>query len=312
MAKRDRRYSLTYIRYADDFVILHEDKQVVQKCQKITSDWLNDIGLELKPEKTRLTHTLLPEKSEDGEAGFDFLGFHIQQFPAGKYVSARNSRNHVLGFNTFITPSKEACKSHQQQIGKIIKKHNSSSQAALITNLNPVIRGWCNYYSLSDAQTKGTFAKQRNLTYIKLRRWAYKRCGSHAKGHRKYFHKIGNNKYTFATREGNANPLRLLYHNHFPSSSNDYVKVKGDASPYDGKLIYWSERKGSHPEMPNRKAKLLKQQKGKCKWCNLTFREEDLLEEDHILAITLGGKDEWNNLQLLHGHCHFGKNCNRL
>lgn len=304
MAKRDKCYSLTYIRYADDFVILHEDKQVVQKCQQITSEWLKDIGLELKPEKTRLTHTLLSEESEDKQAGFDFLGFHIQQFPAGKYVSARNSRNHVLGFNTFITPSKESCKSHQQQIGEIIKKHINSPQAALITNLNPVIRGWCNYYSLSDAQSKGVFAVQKELTYIKLRRWAYRRCGTHAKGHKKYFHKVGKNKYTFATREGNANPLRLFHHDHFPSSSNDYVKVKGEASPYDGKLIYWSKRKGFHPEMPNRKAKLLKQQKGKCKWCNLTFREEDILEEDHILAIAIGGKNEWSNFQLLHGHCH--------
>ena len=36
------------------------------------------MGLELKPEKTRLTHTLNDELSEDGKAGFDFLGHHIQ------------------------------------------------------------------------------------------------------------------------------------------------------------------------------------------------------------------------------------------
>ena len=53
-----------------------------------------------------------------------------------------------------------------------------------------------------------------------------------------------------------------------------------------------------------RKAFLLKQQKGSCSWCNLKFREEDILEIDHIQAISLGGKDEWQNLQLLHGHCH--------
>ena len=60
------------IRYADDFVILHENKSVVQRCREIISDWLVDIGLELKPEKTRLTHTFQPELSEDGKAGFDF------------------------------------------------------------------------------------------------------------------------------------------------------------------------------------------------------------------------------------------------
>lgn len=41
------------IRYADDFVVLHEDKSVVQRCREIISEWLIGIGLELKPEKTR-------------------------------------------------------------------------------------------------------------------------------------------------------------------------------------------------------------------------------------------------------------------
>lgn len=66
------------IRYADDFVVLHSDKAVVQRCREIISEWLIGIGLELKPEKTRLTHTFNPELSEDGNAGFDFLGHHIE------------------------------------------------------------------------------------------------------------------------------------------------------------------------------------------------------------------------------------------
>lgn len=62
------------IRYADDFVVLYEKKAVVQRCREIISEWLSGIGLKLKPEKTRLTHTLKLELSEDGYAGFDFLG----------------------------------------------------------------------------------------------------------------------------------------------------------------------------------------------------------------------------------------------
>jgi RNA-directed DNA polymerase len=87
-------------------------------------------------------------------------------------------------------------------------------------------------------------------------------------------------------------------------SSTDYVKVKGDKSPYDGDLVYWSSRMGRHPEMPNRKAKLLRQQKGKCAHCGLTFQERDVIEVDHIIPTAIGGKDEWKNLQLLHRHCH--------
>jgi RNA-directed DNA polymerase len=53
--------SLSFIRYADDFVVLHKDKLVVQRCREIISEWLVGIGLELKPEKTRLTHTFKDE-----------------------------------------------------------------------------------------------------------------------------------------------------------------------------------------------------------------------------------------------------------
>jgi RNA-directed DNA polymerase len=56
--------------------------------------------------------------------------------------------------------------------------------------------------------------------------------------------------------------------------------------------------------MPSKKAKLLKQQKGKCTWCGLHFRDEDILEVDHRNPLSSGGKDEWKNLQLLHRHCH--------
>ena len=292
------------IRYADDFVILHEDKAVVQRCREIISEWLAGIGLELKPEKTRLTHTFKSELSEDGKAGFDFLGHHVQQYPAGKYRSNINSIGKVLGFNTLITPSAKASKVHQEEVGRIITKHRSSPQSALIKDLNPVIRGWSSFYSKSDAKTVGELSKQDNLTYLKLRRWAKRRCGNINDGHIKYWTSIDGDNWVFATKEGKANPLRLLSHSDIECSSNDYVKVKGEKSPYDGDLIYWSSRLGIHPEMSNRKAKLLKQQKGKCPWCGLHFQYWDVLEVDHIIPRAIGGKDDYKNLQLLHRHCH--------
>ena len=112
--------------------------------------------------------------------------------------------------------------------------------------------------------------------------------------------------------KGNANPLRLLDHSQFSCSSTDYVKVKGDKSPYDGDLVYWGTRMGSHPELPIRKAKLLKWQKGKCPRCGLSFQDWDVLEVDHIIPRALGGKDEYKNLQLLHRHCHDEKTVDDL
>ncbi len=306
MKKEDKLNSLSLVRYADDFLVLHEEKTVVQRCREIISEWLKGIGLELKPEKTRLTHTLHSELSEDRLAGFDFLGHHIQQFPAGKYRSDKNTHGKILGFDTLITPSAKASKAHQEEVGKLILKHKSSPQVALINDLNPVIRGWTSYFLKSDAKTVGELAKQDHLTYLKLQKWAKRRCGSAKAGSDKYWTTIGGDNWVFATREGNANPLRLLKHSEFSCSSTDYVKVKGDKSPFDGDLIYWSTRLGEHPEMPSRKAKLLKQQKGKCPWCGLHFleKERDVMEVDHKTPKALGGRDEYNNLQLLHRHCH--------
>ena len=292
------------IRYADDFIVLCDEKAVVQRCRDIISEWLKGIGLELKPEKTRLTHTLHPELSEDGVAGFDFLGHHIQQFPAGIYRCSRNSHGQPTGFITLITPSAKASKDHQEEVGKLIKKHRTRPQAALIKNLNPVIRGWTSYHINSDAKTTGELAKQDFLTYLKLRRWSRYRCGNAKAGLYKYWIPIGSRNWVFATRDGSANPVRLLYHSDFKCSSNDYVKVKGDKSPYDGDTVYWSTRMGAHPELPSRKAYLLKKQKGKCARCKLSFQEWDVIEVDHIIPRALGGKEEYKNLQLLHRHCH--------
>lgn len=296
--------SLTFIRYADDFLLIHQDLTVVQRCRDLISEWLKDMGLELKPSKTRIAHTLKPELSKDGQAGFDFLGYHIQQFPVGKYNSARNTHGVILGFNTLITPSTESSKKHQESIRCTIRKHKNSPQALLIKELNPIIRGWCNYYQFSDAQTVKALTRQDYLVFQKLRAWGKRRCGNLKDARKHYYTKIGKRDWIFATRKENGELFWLLFHSNFGSSSNDYVKVKGEASPYNGNLVYWSTRMGKNPEMPKRKAIMLKKQKGKCNWCGLHFRETDLLEEDHILATALGGKNEYKNLQLLHRHCH--------
>lgn len=61
---------------------------------------------------------------------------------------------------------------------------------------------------------------------------------------------------------------------------------------------------GRHPEAPKRVTKLLKMHKGKCAHCELFFQDRDLMEIDLKLPRSKGGKDTYDNLQLLHGHCH--------
>jgi RNA-directed DNA polymerase len=85
--KRINESALTFIRYADDFVVLHPDQKVIKECKSILSNWLEDAGLKISEAKTRITHTA---------EGFDFLGFNIRQYKVGKHKSAKSSRNKAL------------------------------------------------------------------------------------------------------------------------------------------------------------------------------------------------------------------------
>jgi RNA-directed DNA polymerase len=165
------------IRYADDIVILHRDEPIVRQCQELVSTWLSDRGLELKPSKTRITHTLtVPE----GTPGFAFLGFAIRHYSMGKTRSAKDTRGRLLGYKTRIVPSSEAIQHHVQQLRLIIKGHRHTSQEALIRLLNPVILGWARYYAWVGSAR--IFQSLDNRLYEMLRAWATYRHPNKGKG----------------------------------------------------------------------------------------------------------------------------------
>ena len=298
--KSNNKKALTLVRYADDFVILHENLEVVKACQTIIEEWLKAVGLELKPAKTRLAHTL--ERIGDEKPGFDFLGFNIRQYPVGKYQSGKSTHGQVLGFKTLIKPADKKVAKHYQAIAEIVRSHKSVPQSALISRLNPIIKGWSNYYS--SQVSKEIYSKLDYLVYGLLRRWAQRRhpmkSGKWVAD--RYWHTVGGYNWTFAYK-ADGKVAGYLYR-HAKTQIVRHVKVKGSASPYDGNLPYWATRLEKHPEVPTRVAKLLKAQKGKCKHCGLTFKPGDLWEVDHIIPRILGGKDVYENLQLLHKHCH--------
>ena len=152
------------IRYADDFVILHHKLEKVKKCQTIISEWLREYGLELNREKTRIVHTL--KELEGKKPGFDFLGFNIRQYQVGKCNSGKSTNGKLLGFKTIIKPSEESVRRHYQKISETVKRYSEAPQYQLITKLNPIIRGWCNYFKT--VCSKKTFARLKNLTYLGL------------------------------------------------------------------------------------------------------------------------------------------------
>lgn len=277
------------VRYADDLVALHKDLGVVQASQQFLSEWLSGIGLELKPSKTRITHTLVPH---EGQVGFDFLGYEVRQYPVGKTHSKQ-------GFKTFIKPSKEAKLGHSYRIREVVKAHKAASQAALIDRLNPIIRGWANYFS--NVCSKSTYSSMDALMYQKLRAWARRRHpnkNQHWIARKYWLVGIGEG-WVFASRN-NQHPMRLFRHDQTPIKR--HIKVQGSRSPYDGDWLYWSRRLGHHPTVTLRVARLLKRQSGRCAHCGLYFFPDNLMEVHHMDSNQNNYKQD--NLALIHRHCH--------
>ena len=137
---------------------LHNDREVILPAQAIASTWLQRMGLALKPRNTRIAHTRHPI---EGVAGFDFLGFHIRQYPVGTYKTGTTGQGKPLGFKTHIKPSRAAQRTHLQQIKEDMRRRRAAPQGQLISKLNPRIWGWSHYYSTVVA--KATCSRMESL-----------------------------------------------------------------------------------------------------------------------------------------------------
>jgi RNA-directed DNA polymerase len=240
-----KRKAPIVIRYADDLVVIHPQREVVERCQRLLAEWLAEMGLELKPSKTRIVHTLIEHQ---GVVGFDVLGFNIRQYP----VSARR-----LGFKTIIKPSQESVRRHHQQLREIIEQYRMAEQAKMILKLNPIIRGWCRYYST--VCSKQTFSTADHHLMSRRRRWGRFRHPNKSRhwAARKYWKREGERRYFSPPNRS----LRLRFHSE--TKIRRHVKVQSGRGPYDGDWVYWGARLARHPDVKVRVAKLLKRQKGK-------------------------------------------------
>lgn len=285
------------IRYADDFVVLHRDLEVIQRVQEIAAQWLQGMGLEMKPSKTRITHTL---KAHDGPAGFDFLGFNIRQYARGKCRGMRDGPGRRLDFTTSIRPSAESQKRLLHKIRQIVHDGRTWPQEGVIAAINPILRGWGNYYSR--VVSKDVFHKLDHLIFWKLWPWACRRHSNKTRGWvaRRYWLR-GTGGWKFATENGFAlaklSRIPIIRH----------VKVRGDCSPYNGDAFYWSTRMGKHPDLPRPIAMLIKRQRGHCPACGLYFKTGDRLAESWVHQDKADDRQE--SLAVVHEHCqgHHGR-----
>jgi len=296
-------YAPQVIRYADDLVVLHKDRAIIEQCQEVLAEWLQNIGLELKPSKTRITHT---RNAPVGEPGFSFLGFNIRQYAVGKTQSGKDTRRQRVGFKLFIKPSKSSIKRHLHQLGVTVGRHQHKEQTRLIRALNSLIIGWCRYYSTVVSQD--VFEKVEYVFFARLFAWAKRRHPNKSKWWivDQYWRITKGKGWRF---QPPGSDYQLYQHRSTPIRR--HVKVQGRRSPYDGDWLYWSTRLGKHPEVPLRVTRLLKRQRGKCPACELFFKDGDVMQVVHATSKQPDDIGVRHYRHLLHRHCYQAKSASR-
>jgi len=158
--------------YADDFVVTAEEKETLDDVKLLIEEFLEERGLQLSKEKTLITHV---------DHGFDFLGWNFRRY------------NEKL----IIKPSKDSIKRVKHNIKEIVNNHIGHKQDLLITRLNQVITGWCNYHKHICA--KEIFSDIDKYIFECLWHWAKRRHPKKSAGWKKerYFVRVKNRDWVF-------------------------------------------------------------------------------------------------------------------
>ena len=156
-AKRRRLGLPNYrlVRYADDFVVLvHGSRADAEALREDVAQVLAPMGLRLSAAKTKVSHI---------DEGLDFLGFHIQ----------RRRKPGTTKRVVYTYPSKKALAAIIGRVRALTRRTAHPSLAALLRQLNPVLRGWCTYFK--HGVSKATFHYLDEYAWRRVLHWIRRR-----------------------------------------------------------------------------------------------------------------------------------------
>ena len=176
----------TLVRYADDFVVMCRTRKDCERAEERIRVILGRLGLELHPEKTRRVVLF------DGQEGFDFLGCHLHKRLSGKLWEEKGKRLYFLQ----RWPSRRSMQRIRQRVKELTPRSRCHADLRdVIADLNPVLRGWGNYFRTGNAAQR--FNQLDSYVWRRLRTLRVKRKGRHlrageaARWTRDYFHDLG-------------------------------------------------------------------------------------------------------------------------
>ena len=144
--KEVRRRDLgVLVRYADDFVIMCRSPQQAEAALDAARDILASMGLELHPDKTRVVDL------REGREGFDFLGCHFRARMSGRLWEQKR----IVRYYLHRWPSQRAMKRLREKVRDRTGANRGGTRIEwVIEDLNPILRGWGNYFRTGNAADK--------------------------------------------------------------------------------------------------------------------------------------------------------------
>ncbi len=273
------------VRYADDLVVFCPTREKAEEAKERLADWLKKRGLQLSEDKTRLSH--LTE-------GFNFLGFSIRH-----YATPNSSRS---GYKLLIKPSQNAVNQLKRRLKGIWRQQVGTPTGRLIKALNPIVRGWSQYFRTGVA--KEIFADLDDFMYQRAKRYVKRRHPTQSGRWRtaKYWgqaHEDRQNRWVFMDKETDSTLHKFAW-----TRIVRHRMVPQNYSPDDPSLKdYWQQRRmRDAPEKRQHRA-LFRQQHGLCPVCHQPLANGEELHVHHEIPKHGGGTDDLANLRLLHRYC---------
>ncbi len=153
------------VRYADDLVVMTRTPQALERAEALVRSTLAGLGLELNSDKTRKVDL------REGRGGFDFLGCHFHARVSGRLLE-RGIRRHYL----HRWPSRRAMNRVRQRVRSLTGRNRTGTDIrVVIEDLNPVLRGWGNYFRSGNAADR--FVSVDRYVEGRLRSLLLKRYG---------------------------------------------------------------------------------------------------------------------------------------
>jgi RNA-directed DNA polymerase len=290
------------IRYADDLIVLCHSRDEALQVKARLADWLAPRGLAFNEDKTRVVSL---------EEGFDYLGFNVRRY----------------GDKLLVKPSKAAVRRIRERLRTELRSLRGANARAVITRLNPIIRGWAAYYrgvvssktfsALDDYMWRLTYKWVLFTHPNKPRSWNIPRYFDR-------FNKTRRDRWVFGDRQSGAYMQKFAW-----TRIVRHAMVKSGASPDDSALAeYWAMRRRKAPPLSIDKAnlRLFESQQGRCWICGEWLLPVDEQPESPReweqwllaarrtitpIATREHGTTDETDLRLSHAHCHARRHADR-